>query len=405
MRVAFYSPLPPERTGIADYSALLLPELAERMEVVVAARGRRARYPDADVALYHVGNNPEYHGWIVDALRRRPGVVVLHDFVLHHLVAGITLARGDAIGYLDAMEREAGVVGRSFARAVLDARIPPLWETDPQAFPLAGVVLDLAAGLIVHSEHVERRAREAGFEGPIRRIPMPAWPVPEVEPAAIEGGPVFGAFGHLTESKRSPQLVSAFARLRRSRPDARLLLVGDTPERAPRLDLGEGVIRKEWVPEAELWSLMAACDACVSLRYPTMGETSAIAVRALSLGKPLVVSDVGWFSELPDEVALKVPVDEGEVDALTDALELLASDPGTRDAMAAAARDLAEREHELRHVAEAYVTALEEFAGGSTVVEAVLRETAAAAAGVGIGPEDPETVLLGTRLREIGVGG
>ena len=58
---------------------------------------------------------------------------------------------------------------------------------------------------------------------------------------------------------------------------------------------------------------MAACDACVSLRSPTMGETSGTAIRALSLGKPLVVSDVGWFSELPDDVALKVPVDEDEV--------------------------------------------------------------------------------------------
>ena len=44
---------------------------------------------------------------------------------------------------------------------------------------------------------------------------------------------------------------------------------------------------------------MAACDAIVSLRSPTMGETSGSAIRALSLGKPLVVSDVGWFSELP----------------------------------------------------------------------------------------------------------
>ena len=280
MRVAYYSPLPPERTGIADYSALLLPRLAERMEVVVAARERRRRYPEADIALYHVGNNPDYHGWIVDALKRRPGVVVLHDFVLHHLVAGITLARGDAVGYLNAMDREAGVIGRSFARAVLDARIKPLWETDPQVFPLAGAVLDLATGLIVHSRHVEARAREAGYEGPIWRIPMPAWPVPQLEPVSVEGGPVFGAFGHLNESKRVPQLLAAFARLRRTHPDARLLLVGDTPPRSAPLDSGEGVIREPYVPEDRLWSLLAACDVCVSLRYPTMGETSAIAIRA-----------------------------------------------------------------------------------------------------------------------------
>ena len=94
MKVAFYSPLPPDRSGIADYSAHLLPALAERVDVVVARRGRFRRPPRVDLALYHVGNDPAAHGWIVYVLRRRPGVVVLHEFVLHHLVSGITLARG-----------------------------------------------------------------------------------------------------------------------------------------------------------------------------------------------------------------------------------------------------------------------------------------------------------------------
>src|SRR6266540_892864 len=89
VRVAYYSPLPPERSGIADYSALLRPALKRLVDIDVVRRGR-TRPVAADVALYHVGNDPEAHGWIVDALRRRPGVVVLHDFVLHHLVAGLT---------------------------------------------------------------------------------------------------------------------------------------------------------------------------------------------------------------------------------------------------------------------------------------------------------------------------
>src|SRR5207244_865978 len=86
MRVAYYSPMPPSRSGVADYSALLLPALAERVEVVIAKPGRFRREPAADIALYHVGNDAQAHGWIVEALRRRRGVVVLHDFVLHHLV-------------------------------------------------------------------------------------------------------------------------------------------------------------------------------------------------------------------------------------------------------------------------------------------------------------------------------
>jgi len=401
MRVAYYSPLPPSRSGIADYSALLLPELEQRVDVTVARPGRFKKPPAADVALYHVGNDAEAHGWIVEALRKRPGIFVLHDFVLHHLVVGLTFSRGDAAGYLAAMERDHGLVGRLLAYAVLDNKLPPLWETRPEDFPLAGEVLDHATSLIVHSRYVERRAREAGFSGPIARIPHPAWPLPELEPAAVQGDPLYGCFGHLNETKRIAELVAAFQRLRERRPGARLLLVGSLAVRLDRLELPEGVEHRYYVPEDELWSLMAACDAIVSLRSPTMGETSGSAIRALSLGKPLVVSDVGWFSELPADAVIKVPVDDGEEDTLRAALEALA-DPAVRAMMGERARELVEREHRVDRVAEAYAAALETFAGGSVVQERVLHEVASAAAEVGMDADD--AAVLAARLREVGLG-
>ena len=175
MKVAYYSPMAPSRSGIADYSALLLPALRERVEeVVVAEPGKRA--PTADVTLYHVGNDPDSHGWIVDALRKRPGVVVLHEFVLHHLISGITIGRGKGRAYLDAMERDGGVAGRLLGLGVLDNLLPLLWETEPERFPLTGTVLDIADGLIVHSHYVEQRSRAAGYTGRLWRIPHPAWP-------------------------------------------------------------------------------------------------------------------------------------------------------------------------------------------------------------------------------------
>jgi glycosyltransferase involved in cell wall biosynthesis len=401
VKAAYYAPQPPSRSGVVDYSALLVPELAKHVDLEVVRPGRFRRAPRADVALYHVGNDPEAHGWIVDALRARPGVVVLHELVLHHLVAGMTLARGDAAAYLAAMEREHGLPGRLLAYGVLDNRIPPLWETRPEDFPLAGEVLRLATALIVHSRYVERRAREAGFAGPISVVPHPAWPVPSVEPGRVEGSPVVGCFGHLNEAKRIPELLKAFALLRDRHPDARLLLVGSASRRlAARLE-GEGVVREDYVDEQRLWSLMAACDVCVSLRYPTMGETSGTAMRALSLGKPLVVSDVGWFSELPDGAVLKVPVDEREIETLAEALELLATNAEARTTLGAAARDVVEREHRVERVADLYAAALEEAAGGRAVADAVLRDVAGAAADVGLRRTDE----LAERLGEVGLGG
>src|SRR3984893_17167845 len=148
---------------------------------------------------------------------------------------------------------------------------------------------------------------------------------------------------------------------------------------------------------------MGACDACISVRSPTMGETSGSAIRALSLGRPLVVSDLGWFSELPDDVALKVPVDEDEIPSLATALELLASSEPTQLAMSDAARAYAQREHDLGRVAENYAAALEEAAGGTTVADAVVTEVAQAAAEIGIEPGSPFAAELAGRPDDVGL--
>jgi glycosyltransferase involved in cell wall biosynthesis len=410
VNVAYYSPLPPERSGVADYSALLLPELERRLDVTVVRRGvRRWRRRSAhytDVALYHIGNDPERHWWIVEALRRRPGVVVLHDLVLHHLIAGMTLGRGDNDGYLDAMQREGGAVGRMLAHAVIDGLLPPVWERRAHEFPLTGEILSFASGVIVHSAYVERRVRQHGYAGPVWRIPLAAWPMPiDLPDAALPADRlVFGSFGHLNPSKRVPQLLDAFALLRERVPEALLLLVGSV---APGLEfeLPEDVVHFDYVPEDRLWSLLAAADVCVSLRFPTMGETSGVVVRALTAGRPQVVSDVGWFSELPDEVALKVPVGGEEVELLATALERLAGDPGLRASMGAAAHAYAVREHDLDRVADAYAAVLEEAAGGDAVRDSVREAVAAAAAEVGLPPQGDAVGEIAERMREVGHGG
>ena len=403
MRVAYYSPLPPSRSGIADYSALLLPELEKRIDVVVARPGplpARTRRPTSRSTTS--ATTPRRTAGSSTRSRRRPGVVVLHDFVLHHLVVGLTFARGDAAGYLAAMEREDGLVGRLLAYAVLDNKLPPLWETRPEDFPLAGEVLDHATGadrpLALRRAAARARPAYAGRSSGSRTRPGRSR---SSRRPSVEGDPLYGCFGHLNETKRIAELVAAFARLRERRPGARLLLVGSLAVRLARLELPEGVDHRDYVPEDELWSLMAACDAIVSLRSPTMGETSGSAIRALSLGKPLVVSDVGWFAELPDDAVIKVPVDEHEEDTLLAALEALA-DPAVRAAMGARARELVEREHRLDRVAEAYAAALEQLAGGPAVDGRVLHEVATAAAEVGMDGDD--AAVLAARLREVGLG-
>ena len=406
MRVAYYSPLPPERSGIADYSALLLPALRRRMDVEVA---RRAPSGPArtDVALYHVGNNPQAHGWIVDAFRRRPGVVVLHDLVLHHLVAGLTLARGNPSGYIAAMERDGGEEARRLAEDVSAGGVRPPWETEPERYPLAGAILDHATGLVVHSRYTERGAREEGYRGRIWRIPLAAAPVPGVEPARIEGSPVIGSFGHVNPAKRIPQLLRAFAKLRESFPRAKLVLAGaiapgfELDRRIEGLGLEDAVVSEGYVDDRRLVGadgrvrrdrLAAGADdggdlcgraAGARARQAARRQRSRLVRRAArarssgtsrSVGRRSTCWPPSWRS--------------------------------WRATRAHAARwapprvEYVRTDHDLERVAELYLGALEWAVGGEAVSVAVVREIAQAAADVEIGADSPELAVIARELRE-----
>jgi hypothetical protein len=128
-----------------------------------------------------------------------------------------------------------------------------------------------------------------------------------------------------------------------------------------------------------------------------MGETSGSVIRALSLGKALVVSDVGWFAELPADAVLKVPVDEHEVPTIRAALGVAADHP---EQLGGAARAYIARGHDLGRVADSYVSALETAAGGSAVDDAVILRVAEAAAELGV----TDLSRVAERLREVGIG-
>ena len=153
MRVNVWSPLPPSPSGIADYVAESLPALARHLDLCVVAEAPEAvapslreRFPlvtpaaasEADLNLYHLGNSPP-HAWVYRAACARPGVAVLHDWSLHHLVLRETVERGEVSAYLREMRRAHGetgtFVGRQVARALGGDLLPSL-------FPLNDRVLE-----------------------------------------------------------------------------------------------------------------------------------------------------------------------------------------------------------------------------------------------------------------------
>jgi CRISPR/Cas system Type II protein with McrA/HNH and RuvC-like nuclease domain len=100
LKLAYVSPLPPQKSGISDYSAELLPFLNEYYDIDVIVeqesisddwinknlkvrniewfKNNAATY---DRVLYHFGNS-HYHQHMFGLINEYPGIVVLHDFYL-----------------------------------------------------------------------------------------------------------------------------------------------------------------------------------------------------------------------------------------------------------------------------------------------------------------------------------
>jgi len=351
MRVAFFSPLPPSRSGIADYSATLADHLKPLVDLEIFADGGRpfdaSRF---DVALYHLGNNP-YHGFVYEAALRNPGVLVMHESNLHHLIADITINRRDWDAYLRECEYEGGPEALAYARRVRALEVGP----DYDGLPMIRRALEHTRGLVVHSQFMVDQMRGAGFGGPIARIPHGAW-IPEASRntwryrlGLDETTPLIGIFGFLKPYKRIAESLRAFRRLLRVAPTAKMILAGEPhpdfplPALIQSLGLSAAVRTLGFTPIDDFTGYMSACDIVLNLRYPTVGESSGSLLRALGLGKAVLVSDIGAFREFPEDVCLKVPVGAGEEDLIFEYLNLLVSRPDvSRELGARAARYVAE---------------------------------------------------------------
>ncbi|HTR34610.1 MAG TPA: glycosyltransferase [Bryobacteraceae bacterium] len=379
IKVAFFSPLPPARSGIADYSAALLEELRKQVDVeVFASQPEGFRPADFDVTLYQIGNNV-HHDFCYQTALRHPGVVVMHEANLHHLIADITIKRNDWDAYIRAVEEEGRPEALEYARRVRALEVGP----DYEGVPMLRRLLASSKAAIVHSGCVEAELREAGFTGPVARIPHGAW-IPDASRmehrdrlGLDETTPLVGIFGFLKPYKRIAESLRAFRRLLRVHPQARMVLVGEPhPELQldsliRSLDLGAQVRVLGFRPIEEFVGYLAACDVVLNLRYPTVGENSGTLMRALGLGKAVIVSEVGSFSELPDSICLKTPVDASEEDHLFEYLNLLVSRPDLRRQLGASAREWVETECTWPKVAERYAEFLECVAGQRQVTAAV----------------------------------
>lgn len=397
LRVAWFSPMPPSPSGIAAYSAELLPRLRGRhLEIDVFAeqsdgghagvlpardfvwRHRRQPY---ELTVYHLGN-ARCHDYMWGYLFRYPGLVVLHDAQVHQARASSLLQRwrprrDDYLAEFRANHPDAPPdLGLLFAEG-LGGALYAHW-------PGIRLVLTHARLVAVHSAALAARLH-ATYDVAIADVPMgvadPRLSLSALTSADIrrthgipEQAIVIGAFGGITPEKRVPALLDALAALAAVHPRLHLMCVGqaashyDVVADAAARGLAQRVHVTGFVPDDDLGAYLATCDIAACLRWPSNGETSASWWRAMAAGRATIVTDLVHQPEVPvldprgwrplgpagaAPVAVALPILD-EARTLVDALDMLVRNAVARQDLGTAARACWQAAHTLDHMAAAY---------------------------------------------------
>jgi glycosyltransferase involved in cell wall biosynthesis len=369
MRVAWFSPLPPVRSGIAAYSAELLPRL-ERLFVIdsypeTAAHDFvwRARRQPYDLVVYQLGN-ATCHDYMWAYLARYPGLVVLHDAKLHHARARQLLQRGRADDYRAEFAYDhprAGADAAEYSVVGLGGTISYVW-------PMLRAVMNTARVVVVHNARVadELRAEYPAAAVDTIQMGVPALPASPDGRAAVrralalpDEAVVFAAFGKVTAEKRMSAMLRALGVLRSEGRPSYLLLVGDAGGYASlareieQHGVADRVRVTGHVADEAIADHLAAADACLCLRWPTAQESSASWLRCLAAGRPTVLSDLAHLVDVPDGVALRVDlVDEHAT--LVAAMRQLAADPLLRERIGRAGHQFWQAHHTLDRMTADY---------------------------------------------------
>ena len=398
-RLAFVSPLPPVQSGISDYSAELLPELARHYQIDLVldqpehggawmqAQGSvrsvgwlRANAERIDRVVYQVGNSL-YHRHMLPLLEEVPGVAVLHDLHLTSMLAHLELTGAEPGVWSRALfdSHGYGAYRARFSTEDIHAII--------SRYPGNRQVLRNARRVIVHSETAAQEI--AGWYPAHSPIPVSVVPMPRIKAARVDrataraalGLPehafVICSFGRIGETKLSRRLLSAWldARLGAA-ADCILVFVGSAPgdygsallKAIAQSDAKDRIRVTEWVDETAFRHYLAAADLAVQLRARSLGETSAAVLDCLNHGIPTIVNAVGAMAELPENTVWRLPAAFSDAE-LTLAMETLRREPERADELAEHARRYVHTRHAPRACAEGYAEIIESCYAGADVVE------------------------------------
>ena len=326
----YSSPFWPMKSGISEYSEILVNGLAEfyditlltddyelsnkylkdNFKIIKYIKGEVFR--GYDVIIYNIGNNPYYHSYMYDAILNNPGYIILHDFVLYYLTIGYYRERGMVFQKIYQM---AGIDGiQIMKQAIKDSKTQDMlqFNTITKMLPLNQEIISISKGIFVHSYYSERKINEIQADKEIYKINLSYVSV-ENNGANIlyykfhipKEAYVVGSIGFIASTKQNEIICRAIKEYNLTHIDKiYYVMIGEGDCINDLLD--EYIIKTGFFPQDEYISAIERCDLIFNLRYPSHGETSATLIQCMGRGKPCVVTDIGWFHEVPEECVVKL---------------------------------------------------------------------------------------------------
>lgn len=362
-RVCWFSPLPPDRTDIANYTMRILPALQaefhvelwtettvteearaalqERDVTVVNFRTDHIMWQSlnyADAVVYNVGNDARFHRGIVTVAQQHAGIVIQHDPVIHELIAGIFGQQPKR--YLDILTRIHGAEAGAAAAARIKREEGALSIHElADNWPMFGATTENALAVVTHNSHwVERMQARTPF-GKVTYLPIPYLPLAEVAPQMRRVGEIGNrpvrllVFGFLGQNRRLFSILEALA-AHPQRDRFELTIAGTFPDeekfwvKAHELGVADKINWRGFVAEDMLQFLLNSSDLTFNLRWPSKGEASGSQMRIWNHCLPSLNTPVGWYAQQPEET-MNMVRSEHEVDDIQAHLSAFLESPGS----------------------------------------------------------------------------
>ncbi len=418
-KLAYVSPLPPERSGISNYSAELLPELAQYYDIDVIVAQKEVSDPwvvencqvrsvkwalthkdEYDRVLYHIGNSP-FHEHMLDMLEVMSGAIVMHDFFL----SGLVTSKGFHGSEQYFWEKE---LYESHGYKAIQGRFQST-DVAEEAYPCNLGIVRCAKGVILHSEYSQQLFRDWYVESDPKyfaRIPHLRTLVVDQDRKKARNDLGLNAadfvvcsFGLLGPSKLNHRLLESWlaSSLAKDR-DCVLVFVGENHrgkygENLTKIIRNSGIDNRiritGWADEKTFHNYLTAADVGVQLRSLSRGETSGTVLDCMNYGLATIINANGSMADLPNDVVWKLP-DTFDNHLLTKALDALRTDTTNRIHIGEQARDMVLSNHAPGVCAEQYFKAIEHFyQNESANVQALI----SAIAKIDAAPAEPAFIL------------